>query len=188
MFIGCLGCGSRTANKAPAGKTSEAAPKPSPVKITQFYASEHKIPRGLKAQLCYGVESAEKVELSPAADDVWPSPVRCIEISPKANTTYTLTATGADGSKASKTVDVVVGSAPPRIYDLSVNSVQVHPGEQIVVCFKAENARSFKAGPGHFDKMRHCITDKPAKTTEYKITAYGGDNQIDTGTVTVKVK
>jgi hypothetical protein len=162
--------------------------KPSPVKITQFYASDRKIPRGVTGKLCYGVESAEKVELSPAVEVVWPSPVRCLDISPDRNTTYTLTATGADGSKASKTVDVVVGAAPPRIYDLSVNSAQVHPGEQIVVCFKAENTKSFKAGPGHFDKMRNCITDKPMKTTVYKITATGSDNQIDTGTVTVRVK
>ncbi len=180
----CAGCGS--GHSAPDSK-AEATPKPSPVKITQFYASDHKIPRGLKGNLCYGVEHAAKVEISPAVDDVWPAAVRCIEISPKQNTTYTLTAYGEDGSKATKTVDVVAGSAPPRLYDLSVNSTQIHPGEQIFVCFKVENTKSVKAGPGHFDPQRNCISDKPGKTTVYKITAFGGDNQIDSGTVTVKV-
>ena len=33
----------------------------------------------------------------------------------------------------------------------------------------------------------NCIADKPSKTTTYKITALGGDNEIDTGTVTIKV-
>jgi hypothetical protein len=177
----CCGCGSTP--KAP-----PAAAQPSPVKITQFYASEAKIPRGLKGNLCYGVENASKVELTPAVEDVWPAPVRCVEISPKQNTTYTFTAYGEDGSKASKSVSVSVGSAPPRVYDLSVNSVLVHPGEQIVVCFKVENAVKVKAGPGHFDAERNCVADKPRKTTVYKISALGGDNQIDTGTVTVKVK
>jgi hypothetical protein len=87
-----------------------------------------------------------------------------------------------------KTVDVAVGAAPPRVYDLSVNSAEVHPGEQIVVCFKVDNAKSVKAGPGHFDKERNCISDQPKKTTVYKIAALGGDNQIDNGSVTVKVK
>jgi hypothetical protein len=184
FVIGCTGCGSSSSpSKAP-----EAKAAPQPVKITQFYAADRKIPRGVKGQLCYGVENADKVELSPAADVVWPSPARCIEISPKQNTTYTLTAVGTDGSRASKTVDVSVGAPPPRIYDLSVNSTQVHPGDQIVVCFKAENVKSFKASPGHYDKLRNCLLDKPTKTTVYKITALGGDNQIDTGTVTVKVK
>jgi hypothetical protein len=181
-IIICTGCGS--GGRAPAPARAE----PTPVKITQFYASDHKIPRGVKGNLCYGVEHAAKVELTPPVDVVWPAAVHCIEISPKQNTTYTLTAYGDDGSKATKTVDVVAGAAPPRLYDLSVNSAQVHPGEQIVVCFKVENTKSVKAGPGHFDAGRNCISDKPKKTTVYKITAFGGDNQIDTGTVTVKVK
>lgn len=179
----CCGCGASNSNKPPA-----AAAQPSPVKITQFYASEARVPRGLKGNLCYGVENASKVELTPVVDDVWPAPVRCVEISPKQSTTYTLTAWGEDGSKTSKSVSVSVGAAPPRVYDLSVNSVKVHPGEQIVVCFKVENAVKIKAGPGDFDAARNCIADKPRKTTVYKISALGGDRQIDTGTVTVNVK
>jgi hypothetical protein len=85
-------------------------------------------------------------------------------------------------------VEVAAGAAPPRLYDLSVNSALVNPGEQIVVCFKAENAKSLKAGPGYFDKERNCIADKPMKTTVYRMTAYGEDRQVDTATVTVKVR
>jgi len=168
--------------------TAESKPKAEPAKITQFYAADSKIPRGVKGSLCYGVEHASKVELSPAVETLWPSAVRCFEISPKVKTTYTLTAYGDDGSKDTKSVDVVVGSAPPRLYDLSVNSALVHSGEQVVVCFKVENVTRIKAGPGHFDKDVNCITDKPAKTTTYKITAYGGDKQMDSGNVTVKVR
>src|SRR5271165_696713 len=87
----CGGCGHAPSTSATASATTSAA---APVKITQFYASDKKIPRGLKGNLCYGVEHASKVELTPAADVVWPAAVRCIEISPKQNTTYTLTAYG----------------------------------------------------------------------------------------------
>jgi hypothetical protein len=158
------------------------------VKVAQFYATDTKIPKGLKGTLCYSVENASKVELTPAAEDVWPSASRCFEVSPKESTKYSLTAIGADGARDTKTVELTVGAAPPRLYDLSVNSVLVHPGDPVVVCFKVENATSVRAGPGHFDPERNCITDQPKKTTSYKISALGADRQIDSGTVTVKVQ
>src|SRR5690348_3728282 len=108
-------------------------------KITQFYAPQPLLPRGLKGTLCSGVEHATKVELSPAVEQVWPSPTHCIEISPKVKTTYTLTAYGDDGSKDTKTVDVTVGAPPPKLFDLSVNATQVKRGEKVTVCFKLEN-------------------------------------------------
>jgi len=180
-MVFCFGCGSGAPPPQPQAQAT-------PVKITQFYASEKRVPKGLKGSLCYGVEHAAKVEITPPVDDVWPAPVRCVQIAPLKNTTYTLTAYGNDGSTATKSVEVAAGAAPPRLYDLSVNSALVNPGEQIVVCFKAENAKSLKAGPGYFDKERNCIADKPMKTTVYRMTAYGEDRQVDTATVTVKVR
>jgi len=185
MLVALLlsGCGS-----TPSVTSAPPKPKAEPVKITQFYASDKKLPKGVKGNLCYGVDHASKVELSPAVEDVWPAMTRCIEISPKQTTRYTLTAYGDDGSKDAKTVDVTVVAAPPRIYDLTVTAVQVHPGQLVAVCFKVENTTSVKAGPGHFDSSRNCITDQPRKTTTYKVSALGGDRQIDTGSVTVKVQ
>ena len=169
----CAGCGSTA-------KTS--------ARITEFYAKDKKVPRGVKGNLCYGVEHASKLELTPAVEVLWPVPVRCFEISPQQNTTYTVTAYGEDGSKDSKSVNVEVGPAPPRIYDLSASSALVRRGEKVVVCFKVSDATSVKAGPGRFDKKVNCIMDNPKKTTTYKITALGKDNQEDSGTVTVKVR
>ena len=77
--------------------------------------------------------------------------------------------------------------APPRIHDLWANTLDLHPGEPIQICFKADNATRVKASPGTLDKD-NCIADHPTKTTTYKITALGGDRQIDTATVTVKVR
>ena len=157
-------------------------------KITQFYAPQALLPRGLKGTLCYGVENAKKVELTPAVDQVWPSPVRCIEISPKVKTKYTLTAYGDDGSTDTKSVDVTVGAPPPRLFDLSVNATEVKSGEKVTVCFKVENVKEVKASPGKLDHHYNCIFDNPKKTTTYKIRALGGDGQEDSGTVTVKVR
>jgi hypothetical protein len=180
------GCGNTQQPKPVAAAASPS--KPEHVKITQFYASQPMLPKGLKGTLCYGVEHASKVEISPAVEDLWPSPVRCIEISPRQKTTYTLTAVGEDGSQDKKSVDVIVGAAPPRLFDLSVNATQVKPGEKVTVCFKVENVREVKASPGKLDKGVNCIFDNPKKTTTYKIVAYGGDRQEDSGSVTVKVR
>ena len=161
---------------------------PEHAKITQFYAAQPMLPKGIKGNLCYGVEHASKVEMTPAVEEVWPSPVRCFEIAPKQKTTYTLTAYGDDGSRDTKTVEVEVGAAPPRLYDLSVNATQVHAGERVMVCFKVANVKEVKASPGKLDRRVNCVMDNPKKTTTYRIVAYGGDQQEDSGTVTVQVR
>lgn len=157
-------------------------------KITQFYAAEPMLPKGTKGNLCYGVEHVTRLEMTPAVEALWPAPARCFEIAPKQKTTYTLTAYGDDGSKDTKTVEVTVGAAAPRVHDLSVNAIQVHPGQMVRVCFKVDNAKNVKASPGKLDRRVNCVMDNPKKTTTYTITAYGGNQQEDTGTVTVKVQ
>ena len=174
-------CGSETPKPAP-------KKQPGRVKITQFYAPVTLIPKGLKGTLCYGVENASRVELQPAVEQLYPAVARCIEIAPKTKTTYTLTAYGEDGGKETKSVEVGAGAAPPRLYDLWVNSIEVHSGEDVKVCFKVENVTSVKVSAGKLESGKNCLDDKPQKTTTYKITALGGDNQVDTGTVTVKVR
>lgn len=181
----CFGCGSKS---APTVAATEAKKPVEHAAITQFYAAQPLLPRGLKGSLCYGVEHASKVELSPAVEQLWPSPVRCFEISPKEKTSYTLTAYGEDGSKASKTVEVTVGAPPPKLYDLSVNATDVRPGEKVTICFKVDNVKEVKASPGRLDRSVNCIFDNPKKTTTYRITALGGDHQEDNGSVTVKVR
>ena len=176
------GCGSTEAPVVTSGKTAR------PVKITQFYAADKMIPKGLTGKLCYGVENATKLEMNPPSEDVWPALSRCFEISPKRQTTYTLTAFGQDGTKESKSVEVKVAGEPPRIYDLAVSAAEVKKGELVRVCFKLQNTTKVKAGPGKFAPGINCLNDNPTKTTTYRVTAYGDDHQEDIGTVTVKVR
>lgn len=174
-------CGSSSPGPAAASKPVGKA------KILQFYAASTKVARGLPGSLCYGVENAKRLELAPAVEEVWPAVTRCFEINPKTNTTYTLTAYGEDGSTDSKKVDIVMTAPPPRLFDLWVNKIQVQKGEDVRVCFKVENTKTVKASPGRLDTSVNCIFDKPTKTTTYKITALGGDNEEDSGAVTVTV-
>ena len=77
--------------------------------ILQFYASPGLIPRGETAQLCYGVSNAKAVRLEPRpTSGVWPSLMRCVEVAPTRDTTYTLTAEDGKGNTKTATVTVQV--------------------------------------------------------------------------------
>jgi hypothetical protein len=76
--------------------------------VRALYVSPAIIRRGESAQLCYDVANAKTVALDPPAGAVWPSHSRCINISPKKTTTYTLTIADASGKTASQTVELKV--------------------------------------------------------------------------------
>lgn len=169
-----------------AGCTRPPVPKP---KITEFKADPSFIATGLSGKLCYGVENAARLELTPKIEDILPASERCIDVAPKQTTVYTLTAFAADPAAGQdmKTVEVKVGAPPPRISDLKANSTQVRKGALVRVCFKVQNAKSVEGKPGKLNRKTNCLTDYPKKTTIYRITARGGDNEEDSGTVTVNV-
>jgi len=76
--------------------------------ILNFYAVPGVIHRGDSAQLCYGVSNAKSVRLEPQTNPVWPSQARCVDISPKKDTTYTLTAEDGHGNTKTMTLTVQV--------------------------------------------------------------------------------
>jgi hypothetical protein len=76
--------------------------------ILNFYAVPGLIHRGESAQLCYGVSNAKSVRLEPQTSPVWPSQARCVEVSPKKDTTYTLTADDGQGHTKTATLTIQV--------------------------------------------------------------------------------
>jgi hypothetical protein len=79
-----------------------------PVRILQFYASVGAITMGDKASLCYGVENAKSVRISPSVSEVYPSLNHCIEIVPQHTTHYTILAEGFDGRVAMQSFTLMV--------------------------------------------------------------------------------
>jgi hypothetical protein len=75
--------------------------------IQMLYAPA-RIRRGETAQVCFGVANAKSVTLEPQDNPVWPSHSLCVDVKPVKTTTYTLTATGADGQSVSQQVTVEV--------------------------------------------------------------------------------
>lgn len=162
-------------------------PVPGP-NITQFKAVPELVPAGITGKLCYGVENATSIDIKPHVEAVLPASDRCIDIMPTANTTYTLTAYGVDGVTKTKSVEVKVGPAPPRLSDLIARPTEVRRGGLVKVCFKAQHATSVKISSGKLDRKTSCLTDRPRKTTTYRISAVGANREEDTGSVTVKVR
>ncbi len=76
--------------------------------ILAFYASPGVINHGDSTTLCYSVSNAKSVTLEPQSNAVWPSYERCVNVSPRKTTTYTLTAADAGGHTKSSTVTVEV--------------------------------------------------------------------------------
>jgi hypothetical protein len=78
------------------------------LQILMFYASPATIRRGSTVRLCYGVANAKTVKLEPESGPVWSSPSRCLDVSPKKETTYTLTIDDGKGRVLSEEVTVKV--------------------------------------------------------------------------------
>jgi hypothetical protein len=76
--------------------------------IQMFYATPTAIPRGESARLCYGVANAKSIKLEPQDNPMWPSHSRCVDVSPRQDTTYTLTISDAAGKTLTQSVDVKV--------------------------------------------------------------------------------
>lgn len=84
-----------------------------PVRILEFYASAGAILPGEPALLCYGVENAKSVRISPMLLPVYPSPNRCLRIVPERTTHYTLLAEGYDGTVDARSLTLPVQPVPP---------------------------------------------------------------------------
>jgi len=78
------------------------------VKLLSFSVSQTRLHRGETTNLCYGVSNAVSVTIEPHVEDIKPTYNRCLQIEPKATTTYTLTAKDAAGHTASGSLTVRV--------------------------------------------------------------------------------
>src|SRR4051812_2795297 len=94
-----------------------------PVKILNFYANVGSLTVGEKALLCYGVENAKSVRISPTLQGVYPSPNHCIEIGPERTTHYTILAEGFDGRVATQSFTLPV--QPPMFKPRQIQFAEI---------------------------------------------------------------
>jgi hypothetical protein len=179
-------------SKPPAAGTNQDKKPAFDLKITQFYSDPAVVRGSGKANLCYGVEGATKVTLDPPVEDMWPSMVRCFEVTPKTTTTYTLTAENASGQKVTQKTMIQVGPPTVKIVEVSVNSMTVKAGESFPFCVRAINAVKWTLSAGQWrtppDSRGGCAVDYPKQTTTYVITAIGAMGETDSERVTATVQ
>jgi hypothetical protein len=177
------GCSSEKPQPAPKAQLPPA--------ITQLYAPQPSIASGEAAKICYGVENAKSVWISPPLHELSAALARCIEVEPKENTTYALTVEGADGQRVSQEIMIFVGAAKAKIINVNISAAEVKAGETVSVCYQVEHVRSVTINPPGYHggpDPRGCVTHQPLKTTTYVIAATGAEGDRDQEQVTVKVR
>lgn len=77
--------------------------------ILVFAANPPIVRVGEKSSLCYSVSNAKTVKIEPEAEEpVWPAFSRCVHVSPRKDTTYTLTIEDGNGHSKTAAVEVTV--------------------------------------------------------------------------------
>jgi hypothetical protein len=167
------------------------AQRPDPPRITQFYATAPRLAAGDKELLCYGVANAKAVWLSPPRQELSAALTRCVDVTPKETTKYTLTAEGEGGPAATSELTVTVGSPRAKIVEVTVSSLAVKAGDAVSLCYRVQFARSVTVAPigFHGGPSNHgCTMVQPKKTTTYTVTAIGVGGDQDEQPVTVTVR
>jgi hypothetical protein len=149
------------------------------VKILQFYASEGSLTEGGKSLICYGVLNAKSVRIDPPVEGVFPALNRCVNVTPRHDTKYTLTAEGNDGQTVS--ADFVLGvkadtATLPKITSFQIADRQKdYRGRTIfLISFGAQNADTIAIDPPAFPPLHGSPGGRfyvaPDKSTTYTLT------------------
>jgi len=180
-----IGCSSPT-------KSAAEPPKlPDPVRIAQFYATAPRLAAGERELLCYGVANAKRVWLSPPRQELSAALSRCVEVTPKETTRYTLTAEGEGGQPATSELTVTLGPPHAKIVEVTVSSLSVKAGDAVSLCYHVQFVQSVTIEPTGFHggpSNRGCTMVQPRKTTTYTVSAVGPGGDRDEQAVTVKVQ
>jgi hypothetical protein len=174
--------------QAPTASAPRAALEP---KITQLYAPQPAIAIGEAAKICYGVENAKTVVLSPPTQELSSALARCVEVEPKATTTYTLAVEGGEGKRVTQDITISVGAARAKIVNINVSALQVKAGETVTVCYTVSGARGVTITPPGYhggSASKGCATHQPVRDTTYTVALAGVNGEQDQEQVTVKVR
>jgi hypothetical protein len=185
--LALAGCGG-----APQAPTAASAPKGAlEPKITQLYAPEPTVAAGESAKICYGVENAKTVVLSPPTQELSAALARCVEVEPKATTTYTLAVEGGEGKRVTQDITISVGAARAKIVNVNISALEVKRGDTVSVCYTVSGAKSVSITPPGYhagSANKGCATHQPVRDTTYTVAVTGASGDHDQEQVTVKVR
>lgn len=160
------------------------------VRILHFYGMPGAVERGESVSICYGVENARSVRLEPPLEPLKPHWNRCLKATPQSTTTYTLTAEGADGSRATASFTIQVLPPPPRVLFVEISSSQIRFGEALTICYGVQNATSVRLEPLGMELRpaeKECVRVYPPRTLKFTLSAHSADGRTDREQFTVRV-
>jgi hypothetical protein len=193
VVLFCAGC------RSPDVPQKATAPVPggdSHAKILSFYPRDVTVTEGDKTLLCYGVSNAKSVRIDPPVDGVSPALSRCVEVRPKGETHYTLTAEGSDGQAVSQSTTIRVGTdtaALPKISSFEISGKQKdYTGRTMfTLSFAVQNGDEVSISPPVFPTLHGApsgqFSVKPDKTTTYTLSAKGKNGHMAQKQLTVEV-
>jgi hypothetical protein len=196
VVLSAFGCPGRK------GPEQAAAPQKPPPKITQFYAAPSVVAPGESAQLCFGVEHADQLRMEPPVANVRPAFSRCVQVTLKRTSTYTLIASNEKG-QATATISVSVdpharragsagsGEAKPSSLSFFADRQKVAPGQPVLLCYQAGAASKVDVQPRSASgalPATGCITERPSQTTNYVLTAEFADGRREKQELTIRVE
>lgn len=163
--------------------SSAAAPN---LQIDQFLATPANIQPGQTATLNWTVTGATSVTISPGIGSV-NARTGSSQVSPTQTTTYTLTATGPNGSVNATAVVTVGPVGPPQIVRFDASPMTIQSGQQSTLSWSTNGATQVAiSGVGNVAANGNASVS-PKQTTTYTITASGSNGQSVTASVTVTV-
>jgi hypothetical protein len=161
-----------------------AAPKQT--QITQFIAQPAAIASGQSTTLSWAIKNATSASIAPGVGAV-NATSGSVAVSPTATTTYTLTATGANGT-TTQTVQVLVGSTTAQIVRFAASPSTIPAGGQSTLSWSTTGAATISISPAIGTVAANgSTTVSPTTTTSYTISATGTDGNAVTAVVTVTV-
>lgn len=130
------------------GLWTHAASGAQHVRIVSFYASVGALRPGERAKLCYGVENARSVQISPLHVNVYPLASHCFEVEPHRTTHYTILAVGFDGDVATRSLTLPVETSParPALHHVALAPPDLHWSQAMI------SGRTY----AHDDGSRRC--------------------------------
>jgi hypothetical protein len=156
--------------------------------IIRFTAAPTQINQGQTSLLSWTTTGASTVTISNGVGTVAANGSQ--SVSPSATTTYTLTATGADGvTSVTAAVTVTVGGGGvPSVLSFTASPTVIATGGQSSLCWNVSNAQTItiQPGPGTVTGASGCTTVTPTATTTYVLTATNAVGPIQ-AVVTVSV-
>jgi len=161
---------------------------PATVRIAQFTANPAAVQPGQASTLSWVIDNATSASITPGVGNVDPK-TGSVSVTPTQTTTYTLAATGPNGT-INSSVTVTVGAVTagnPQILRFESNPVTITTGQNATLSWATNGAATASiSGVGNVP-VNGSTTVSPTTTTTYTLTATSSDGKAVTAPVTVIV-